>query len=100
MDITLYMWEDYREDEFSGKIITLLQLVPLEFKIHPFEKDIEMDVVSVVEEQLVNVRQKVATLSYTVEKLKRDLVNVEFELSGITIYLNDMKDIRNEKRRE
>ena len=46
MDITLYMWEDYREDEFSGKIITLLQLVPLEFKIHPFEKDIEMDVVS------------------------------------------------------
>ena len=60
----------------------------------------EMDVVSVVEEQLVNVRQKVATLSYTVEKLRRDLVNVEFELSGITIYLNDMKDIRNEKRRE
>ena len=46
MDITLYMWEDYDKDEFSGKIITLLQLVPLEFKIHPFEKDIEMDVVS------------------------------------------------------
>ena len=60
----------------------------------------EMDVVDVVEEQLVNVRQKVATLSYTVEKLKRDLVNVEFELSGIAIYLNDMKDIRNEKRRK
>ena len=48
MDITLYMWEDYREDEFSGKIITLLQLVPLEFKIHPFERDTEMDVVSKV----------------------------------------------------
>ena len=60
----------------------------------------EIDVVDVVEEQLVNVRQKVATLSYTVEKLKRDLVNVEFELSGIAIYLNDMKDIRNEKRRK
>jgi len=60
----------------------------------------EMDVVDVVEEQLVNVRQKVATLSYTVEKVKRDLVNVEFELSGIAIYLNDMKDIRNEKRRK
>ena len=60
----------------------------------------EMDVVYVVEEQLVNVRQKVATLSYTVEKLRRDLVNVEFKLSGITIYLNDMKDIRNEKRRK
>ena len=46
MDIILYMWEDYNEDEFSGKIITLLQLVPLEFKIHSFEKDTEMDVVS------------------------------------------------------
>ena len=46
MDITLYMWEDYDKDEFSGKIITLLQLVPLEFKIHSFEKDTEMDVVS------------------------------------------------------
>ena len=46
MDITLYMWEDYEKDEFSGKIITLLQLVPLEFKIHSFEKDTEMDVIS------------------------------------------------------
>ena len=46
MDITLYMWEDYDEDEFSTKIITLLQLVPLEFKIHSFERDTEMDVVS------------------------------------------------------
>jgi len=59
-----------------------------------------MDVVSVVEKKLVNVRQKVATLSYTVEKLIRDLVNVEFELSGIAIYLNDIKDIHNEKRRK
>ena len=40
------MWEDYDKDEFSAKIITLLKLVSLEFKIHPFEKDIEMDVVS------------------------------------------------------
>ena len=46
MDIILYMWEDYEKDEFSGKIITLLQLVPLEFKIHSFEKDTEMDVIS------------------------------------------------------
>ena len=46
MDITLYMWEDYEKDEFSGKIITLLKLIPLEFKIHPFERDTEMDVVS------------------------------------------------------
>ena len=46
MDIILYMWEDYESDEFSGKIIILLQLVPLEFKIHSFEKDTEMDVVS------------------------------------------------------
>ena len=40
------MWEDYEKDEFSRKIITLLQLVPLEFKIHSFEKDTEMDVIS------------------------------------------------------
>ena len=46
MDITLYMWEDYDKDEFSAKIITLLKLVSLEFKIHSFEKDTEMDVVS------------------------------------------------------
>jgi len=46
MDITLYMWEDYGKDEFSAKIITLLKFIPLEFKIHSFEKDIEMDVVS------------------------------------------------------
>ena len=46
MDITLYMWEGYEKDEFSAKIITLLQLVPLEFKIHSFEKDTEIDVVS------------------------------------------------------
>ena len=46
MDIILYMWEDYEKDEFSGKIITLLKSVPLEFKIHSFEKDTEMDAVS------------------------------------------------------
>ena len=46
MDIILYMWEDYESDEFSGKIITLLKLVPLEFKVHSFEKDTEMDVIS------------------------------------------------------
>ena len=40
------MWEDYESDEFSGKIITLLRLVPLEFKIHSFEKDTDMNVVS------------------------------------------------------
>ena len=40
------MWEDYEKDEFSAKIIALLELIPLEFKIHPFERDTEMDVVS------------------------------------------------------
>ena len=40
------MWEDYEKDEFSAKIITLLKSVPLEFKIHSFDKDTEMDVVS------------------------------------------------------
>ena len=46
MNIILYMWEDYEKDEFSAKIISLLNLIPLEFKIHPFERDTEMDVVS------------------------------------------------------
>ena len=40
------MWEDYESDEFSGKIITLLKSVPLEFKIHSFDKDTEMDEIS------------------------------------------------------
>ena len=40
------MWEDYEKDEFSAKIISLLNLIPLEFKIHSFEKNTEMDVVS------------------------------------------------------
>ena len=40
------MWEDYESDEFSGKIITLLNSVPLEFKIHSFDKDTEMDEIS------------------------------------------------------
>ena len=40
------MWDDYVSDEFSGKIITLLKSVPLEFKVHSFEKDTEMDVIS------------------------------------------------------
>ena len=46
MDIIVYVWDDYEKDEFSAKIITLLKLIPLEFKIHPFERDTEMDVVS------------------------------------------------------
>ena len=46
MDIIVYVWDDYEKDEFSVKIITLLKLIPLEFKIHPFERDTEMDVVS------------------------------------------------------
>ena len=46
MNIILYMWEDYEKDEFSAKIISLLNSIPLEFKIHPFEIDTEMDVVS------------------------------------------------------
>ena len=46
MDIIVYVWEDYDKDEFSAKIIALLELIPLEFKIHLFKRDTEMDVVS------------------------------------------------------
>ena len=34
------------------------------------------------------------------QQLEFSLVNVEFELSGISIYLNDMKDVLNDKRRK
>ena len=40
------MWEDYEKDEFSAKIIALLELISLAFKIHLFKRDTEMDVVS------------------------------------------------------
>ena len=46
MNIIVYVWEDYEKDEFSAKIITLLKFITLEFKIHPFERDTEMNVVS------------------------------------------------------
>ena len=50
-------------------------------------------IVSVVETQLGEVNVKVADLSRTVEKLKSELSDVNYALGGISIYLNDVKEV-------
>ena len=64
-----------------------------------YDKDAITDVANVVEKKLVEVNRKVAVLSLTVLNLQKELRELDYELSGIAIYLNDMKDVHNEKRR-
>ena len=64
-----------------------------------YDKDVVTDVANVVEKKLVEVNRKVAVLSLTVLNLQKELRELDYELSGIAIYLNDMKDVHNEKRR-
>ena len=65
-----------------------------------YDKDSITDVANVVEKKLVEVNRKVAVLSLTVLNLQKELRELDYELSGIAIYLNDMKDVQNEKRRK
>ncbi len=65
-----------------------------------YDKDAITDVANVVEKKLVEVNKKVAILSLAVLNLQKELRELDYELSGIAIYLNDMKDIQNEKRRK
>ena len=65
-----------------------------------YDKDAVTDVTNVVEKKLVEVNRKVAVLSLTVLNLQKELRELDYELSGIAIYLNDMKDVQNEKRRK
>ena len=65
-----------------------------------YDKDAVTDVANVVEKKLVEVNRKVAVLSLTVLNLQKELRELDYELSGIAIYLNDMKDVQNEKRRK
>ena len=58
-----------------------------------YDKDAITDVANVVEKKLVEVNKKVAILSITVLNLQKELRELDYELSGIAIYLNDMKDI-------
>jgi len=58
-----------------------------------YDKDAITDVANVVEKKLVEVNKKVAVLSITVLNLQKELRELDYELSGIAIYLNDMKDI-------
>ena len=64
-----------------------------------YDKNTVSDVANVVEKKLVEVNRKVAVLSLTVLNLQKELRELDYELSGIAIYLNDMKDVHNEKRR-
>ena len=64
-----------------------------------YDKDAITDVANVVEKKLVEVNKKVAVLSITVLNLQKELRELDYELSGIAIYLNDMKDVQNEKSR-
>ena len=64
-----------------------------------YDKNTVSDVANVVEKKLVEVNRKVAVLSLTVLNLQKELRELDYELSGIAIYLNDMKDVQNEKRR-
>jgi len=65
-----------------------------------YDKDAITDVANVVEKKLVEVNRKVAVLSLAVLNLQKELRELDYELSGISIYLNDMKDVQNEKRRK
>ena len=64
-----------------------------------YDKNTVSDVANVVEKKLVEVNRKVAVLSLAVLNLQKELRELDYELSGIAIYLNEMKDVHNEKRR-
>lgn len=58
-----------------------------------YDKDAVTDVVNVVEKKLSEVNKKVAVLSLAVLNLQKELRELDYELSGVAIYLNDIKDI-------
>ena len=46
MDIKVFVWEGYLEDEFSMKIIDLIKSSSLHYTLLPIKKDTEMDIIS------------------------------------------------------
>ena len=48
------------------------------------------DDVYILEEQLITANKRVSDLFAVVNKLSNDLKSIEYELSGISIYLNDV----------
>jgi hypothetical protein len=55
--------------------------------------------VHILEEQLITANKRVSDLFAVVNKLNNDLKNIEYELSGIAIYLHDVKEVFNYERR-
>ena len=58
------------------------------------------DDVYILEEQLTTANKRVSDLFAVVNKLSNDLKSIEYELSGISIYLNDVKELFNYERRK
>ncbi len=58
------------------------------------------DDVYILEEQLITANKRVSDLFAVVNKLSNDLKSIEYELSGISIYLNDVKELFNYERRK
>ena len=54
-----------------------------------YDKDAVTDVVNVVEKKLSEVNKKVAVLSLAVLNLQKELRELDYELSGVAIYLNE-----------
>ena len=46
MDIKVFVWEGYLEDEFSMKIIDLIKSASLHYTLLPIKSDAEMDIIS------------------------------------------------------
>ena len=46
MDIKVFVWEGYLEDEFSMKIIDLIKSASLHYTLLPIKKDAEMYIIS------------------------------------------------------
>tara|TARA_R100001086_G_scaffold98444_1_gene49024 strand:- start:393 stop:596 length:204 start_codon:yes stop_codon:yes gene_type:complete len=56
--------------------------------------------VHILEKQLITANKRVASLSAVVKKLDNDLRKIEYELSGIAIYLHDVKELFDYERRK
>jgi len=46
MDIKVFVWEGYLEDEFSMKIIDLIKSTSLHYTLLPIKKNADMDIIS------------------------------------------------------
>ena len=59
MDIKVFVWEGYLEDEFSMKIIDLIKSASLHYTLLPIKKDAEMDIISTMVGEKVRKLQQI-----------------------------------------